>query len=246
MLKFIGLGIHDEKDISIRGLEEARKCDLLYADGYTSRIPEKEKLEAMIGKEVKILTRGEVEETDTLLDQKKDIGFLVGGDPFCATTHIELFLRAMKKGIKIKTIHSSSILSAIAETGLQIYKFGRSTSVARPEKNFRPRSAYDAIAENKKSGLHTLVLLDIRSEEGYLMSAAEAVKILLGLEEEQGKGILTEDTELVAVADLGGESLKKYGKAKQLLEEEIGPKPHAIIVPGKLHFLEKEAIEFFR
>ena len=149
MLKFIGLGIHDEKDISLRGLEEARDCDLLYLDTYTSRVPEKEKLEEVIGKQVKPLTREEIEETSTLLDKEKKIGLLVGGDPLCATTHMEQYLRAATEGIKTKIINSSSIFSAIAETGLQIYKFGRTITIARPEKNFTPTSAYDAIAENR-------------------------------------------------------------------------------------------------
>lgn len=246
MLKFIGLGIHDEKDISLRGLEEARDCDLLYLDTYTSRVPEKEKLEEVIGKQVKPLTREEIEETSTLLDKEKKIGLLVGGDPLCATTHMELYLRAAKEGIKTKIIHSSSIFSAIAETGLQIYKFGRTITIARPEKNFTPTSAYDAIAENRKNGLHTLVLLDIKSEENYMMSASEAIAVLLEIEKKEKKAILTKDTELLALADLGGQAGKRYGKAKDLLDKDPGPKPHALIIPGTLHFLEKEALELFR
>jgi len=246
MLKFIGLGIHDEKDISIRGLEEAKSCDILYADGYTSMIPDKKKIEALIGKEVRVLTREEIEETDILLDLKKDTGFLVGGDPFCATTHMEIYLRAVKKGIKTKIIHSSSIFSAIAETGLQIYKFGKTASVARPEKNFEPQSAYDTIAENKARGLHTLVLLDIKSDEGYFMGAGEAIKVLLSLEKKRGGKAVTKDTEVLAMASLGGASVKKYAKAEDLLEEKIGPKPHTLIIPGNLHFLEKEALELFK
>jgi len=246
MLKFIGLGIYDEKDMSLRGLEEAKKCDALYADGYTSIIPDKKKLEALIGKEVKVLKRQEIEETDILLDAKKDIGFLVGGDPFCATTHIELYMRAAKKGIKTKVIHSSSIFSAIAETGLQIYKFGKTASVARPEKNFEPESAYDVIAENKARGLHTLVLLDIKSEENYFMGAGEAIKILLSIEKKRGGKAVTKDTEVLAIASLGGASIKKYATAGALMEAKIGPKPHALIIPGTLHFLEKDALELFR
>ncbi len=246
MLKFIGLGICDEKDISLRGLEEAKSCDILYADGYTSIIPDKKKLEALIGKEVRVLKREEIEETDLLLDPKKDIGFLVGGDPFCATTHMEIYLRAVKKGIKTKIIHSSSIFSAIAETGLQIYKFGKTESIARPEKNFEPQSAYDTIAENKARGLHTLVLLDIKSDERYFMGAGEAIKVLLSIEKKRGEKATTKATEVLVMASLGGASIKKYAKAGELLDASLGPKPHALIIPGKLHFLEKEALELFR
>ena len=38
MLVFIGLGLFDEKDLTVRALEEARSCDVLYAEFYTSRM----------------------------------------------------------------------------------------------------------------------------------------------------------------------------------------------------------------
>ena len=51
------------------------------------------------------------------------------GDPFCATTHSDLFLRAIKHGIKVKVIHNASIMSAVGITGLQVYLFGPSISI---------------------------------------------------------------------------------------------------------------------
>lgn len=36
MLYLIGLGLWDEKDISLRGLEAVRKCDHVYLEAYTS------------------------------------------------------------------------------------------------------------------------------------------------------------------------------------------------------------------
>jgi diphthine synthase len=36
MLTFIGLGLFDEYDISLKGLEAIRKADLVYAEFYTS------------------------------------------------------------------------------------------------------------------------------------------------------------------------------------------------------------------
>ena len=35
-LYFIGLGLADEKDISVKGLEVVRSCDKLYLESYTS------------------------------------------------------------------------------------------------------------------------------------------------------------------------------------------------------------------
>ena len=40
------------------------------------------------------------------------------GDPFCATTHADIYLRAIKKGIIVEVIHNASIVSAVGCTGL--------------------------------------------------------------------------------------------------------------------------------
>jgi diphthine synthase len=37
-LTFIGLGLYDEKDISLKGLEEIKKCDKVYAEFYTAKL----------------------------------------------------------------------------------------------------------------------------------------------------------------------------------------------------------------
>ena len=50
--------------------------------------------------------------------EDKKIAFLVVGDPFCATTHTDVFLRATKLGIMVEVIHNSSIVNAIGCTGL--------------------------------------------------------------------------------------------------------------------------------
>ena len=51
-LVFIGLGLYDEKDISLRGLEELKEADAVFAEFYTSLMPgfSIQKLEEMIGK----------------------------------------------------------------------------------------------------------------------------------------------------------------------------------------------------
>lgn len=36
MLYIIGLGLGDEKDITLRGLEAVRRCDKVYIEAYTS------------------------------------------------------------------------------------------------------------------------------------------------------------------------------------------------------------------
>ena len=48
--------------------------------------------------------------------------FQVVGDPFGATTHSDLFIRARERGIKTRVVHNSSILNAIGCCGLQVKK----------------------------------------------------------------------------------------------------------------------------
>lgn len=50
----------------------------------------------------------------------EDVALLVVGDPFAATTHTDLILRARNKNIQTKIIHNASIFNAVGCTGLQV------------------------------------------------------------------------------------------------------------------------------
>ena len=251
MLYLIGLGIYDEKDLSLRGLEALKNCSEVYAEFYTNHFSGSlSNLEALTGKKTILLKRGDLEERpqDNVLKNSlhAQVALLVSGDPMVATTHIDLILRAKNLGIPCKIIHSSSIYSAIGETGLQIYKFGKTASLVYPEKNYFPTSPYDILRENQKNGLHTLFLLDIKAEENRFMTVNEAINILLEIEKQKKEGLFSLDTLCVGVARLGGETKIKAEKSSDLLKEDFGKPPQCLIVPGKLHFMEKEALELFK
>ncbi len=142
MLTFIGLGLWDESDVSVKGLEAIRNADVVYAEFYTSRLmgTTLEKMESFYGKPVIVLAREDVEQhpKDNVLKdaQGKNVVFLTGGDAMVATTHVDLRLRAEKMGIRTRIIHGSSISSAVCgATGLQNYRFGKSATIAFPYKN---------------------------------------------------------------------------------------------------------------
>ncbi|MFH1836327.1 MAG: diphthine synthase [Methanobacteriota archaeon] len=242
MLYLIGLGLYDEKDLSLKGLEVLKASDMVYAELYTSFFGgDLGKLEELSVKKITVLSRADVEEHpggNVLKDAKeKTVSFLVCGDPLVATTHADLIVRARKLGIATKIIHSSSIYSAIGESGLQLYKFGKTTTLAYPEQGYKPTSPYEVIAENKKRGLHTLVLLDVKAEEDRYMTVAEGVKLLLG------NGVVSSNIKLVGCARLGEDSKIVYSTAEKLAETDFGGPPHAILVPGELHFMEEEMLE---
>jgi len=252
MLVLIGLGLYDQNDITLRGLEEARGSDRIYAEFYTSFMPGFgiEKLEELVGREVKLLSRGEVE-GEAMVKEAEDsrVSLLVGGDPLISTTHMHLLLEARKRGIGIKVVNNASIVStAPALAGLQNYKFGRSASIVTPEKGFFPLTPYRAVRENLERGLHTMLFLDIRVEgdEVKMMSAREGLKHLLEMEGEEKEGVITPDTTAIVVSQGGAPEFRlSKGSIAELLEKDLGSPPQTIIIPGELHFLEEEYLEVF-
>jgi diphthine synthase len=249
MLVFIGLGLRED-GIPLRGLREAREADTVFAEFYTSLVPglNIERLEREIGKPITILNREMVEghpEEFLKAARRGKVALLVPGDPMVATTHVDLRLRAAKAGIETKVIHSASIASAAPGlAGLQSYRFGPSATVPFPDNpSTRP---YEILAENSRRGLHTLLLLDIRADEGRAMTANEAMEIMLGLEERLRGGAFTPGTLAVVVARAGSEgAVIRADEVGKLREFDFGPPPHVLIVPGKLHFVEAEALKVF-
>ena len=105
--------------------------------------------------------------------------FLVPGDPFIATTHVTLRIDAEKQGIKTRVVHGISIMSAIVSlSGLHNYKFGKTVTVPFAD-NFS-ETPYNVIAQNKKLGLHTLCLLDLRAAENRYLTINEGIKAAVG------------------------------------------------------------------
>jgi diphthine synthase len=239
-LSLISTGIADERDMSVRALEEAKACDTLYAELYTMKLATTlQALSDLIGKPVTLLHRGDLEErSGRLVEEAKTrrVGVLVGGDCLSATTHITLILEARGKGVETRIIHGSSIFSAVAETGLSIYKFGKTVTMPFLEKG--PADAVlRAMAENIAAGLHTLMLLDLDMEKGAYMSVTQA----LGRLTEAGVG---GDTLAVGVARLGHpDALIRAGRITDLAGVDFGEAPHCVVIPGPLHFLEEDALK---
>lgn len=248
MLYLVGLGLYDEKDISINGFDAIKSADVVYAEFYTARLfgGNLKSLERLAGVQINILTREEVEEENLpiKLAEDKDVAFLTAGDPLMATTHSDILMEARKKGIKTVIIHASSILSAAPGiAGLQAYKFGKVTTIPRPEDNYFPHSPYQVIDDNQKMGLHTLVLLDIQAHRNYYMTANDGLQYLLRVEAEREEGLLSGDTLAVVVARAGSkEPLVRADRMGRLLNEDFGGPLHCIIIPGNLHFLEAEGL----
>jgi diphthine synthase len=250
-LVFVGLGLHDEKGISLHGLEETRNADHVFIELYTNFLPHFsiERFEALVNKQVHIISRHDLEEENgTLILNAAEKGktvFLIPGDPFIATTHVALRIEAEKLGIKTRIIHGASVNSAIIGlSGLHNYKFGKTVTVPFPENS--SETPYNVIAQNKKLGLHTLCLLDLKMDEKRFLSVNEAVMLLLEIEQRRKEGIVTPDTVAVGVARAGSMApTLKADYIKELSKHDFGGPPQSLISLGKLHFMEAEALVTF-
>ena len=249
-LVFIGLGLHDEKDISLRGLEEIRNADAIFAEFYTSLMPglSVQKLESLAGKRIMVVSRKILEEEDgkPILEEAKKgkVAFLVPGDPLIATTHVDLRIRAEKQGIKTRVIHGPSIVSAvIGLSGLQNYKYGRSVTIPFPEKGFTYETPYKVIMENRTMGFHTLCYLDIKAEEQRYMTIKEGLQLLLDMEKQKRRHVIMLNTLVLGVARAGSDNpTVKADYVEDVMNHDFGPPPHILVFPAKLHFMEAEAL----
>jgi len=195
-----------------------------------------EELEKIINKKIKNLRREDLENRlEDFVDEARDndIALFVSGDPLVATTHVNMILEAKKRRVPVKIIHNASIYSAIAETGLQIYKFGKTATIAL---SGSLENVKNTITSNRKRGLHTMLLLDLDKEVGLFMKVKDALNLLLK------KKIVKQTSMLISFSRAGGDSEIFYDSVKGLLWRDI-KEPAVIIIPGRLHFAEKEFLE---
>ncbi|UCG68395.1 MAG: diphthine synthase [Thermoplasmata archaeon] len=250
-LVFIGLGLYDERDISIRGLETAKECDVLFAEFYTARLTgtSVSKIEKLIGKRIEVLDRKVFEKGDVIIEaaREKKVGVLVTGDPMTATTHVSLRMRAKGEGIESRIIPGASIItSAPGLLGLHIYKFGKTASLPFPQEGYFPTSPYDIVKKNLENGMHTLILLDIDDHTEKYMRANEGLSLLLDMEEDRKEAVISQRTLVCVLGSVGSERpMVRAGLVKDLLQEDFGEGLHCLIIPGKLHFAEAESLVEF-
>jgi len=236
MLYLIGLGLN-ERGISKEGLNVLRRCRKVYLENYTVDFPyDLEDLH--LDEKIMPLKRGDVESNKLIKEAKgKKIALLVYGSPLFATTHMSLILDAEKQKVRTKIIYSASIFDGIAETGLQLYKFGKIASMPAWRNNYEPTSFLEIVEDNMEIKAHSLILVDI---------SLKFKKALLQLEMALDKQGMKVD-KLIICSRIGAEedSQIKYGTFKELRENDF-KLPICFIIPSELHFLEQEALERFK
>jgi len=245
-LHLIGIGLADQKDITVKGLEIVKKCNEVYIENYTSLLQcSLQDLAKYYGKEITIADRRTTEQGDErIIEQarQEDVAFLVIGDPLSATTHIQLYKLAKEKGVEVQVIGNASVLTAIGITGLELYKFGKVTSIPFIKDHPNLETPYNVIKEN--GDLHTLCLLDIQPPK--FMTVSEALGIIFNIENKKKENVISEDTLVIGCARLGtADFVVKSGPLKEIREFDFGAPPHCIIIPGQMHFVEKEMVDSY-
>ena len=246
MLWFVGLGISGTRSIPIEVIKIIQEADFVYLEAFTSPISKQheDEIKNMVNGSFKIAKRWLVEDGQEILNASKSstVVLLSYGDPYVATTHIELRTRAKLENIKTSTIHSASVItSMIGEAGLQFYKVGRVVTIMNEKKS--TITPYTVIFKNLAQGLHSVILLEYNHDENYFLDPKDAISNLLDVEKEQKRSVLNYDTFAIIASRIGFDTQKIIsGKFSNLLKVDFGEPPHSIIITGKLHFTESDAI----
>ena len=246
-LYLIGLGLGNEKDISVKGLEIVKRCDLVYLENYTSLLQcSNHELAKFYNREIILADRKTTENGDEKIVEEarnQEVAFLVIGDPFSATTHVDLLKLAKEKNVDVKVLNNASVLTAVGITGLQLYKFGKTTSIPFLDDFPQLETPYHVIKQNRESGMHTLCLLDIKSDQNRFMTVSQAIEVLEDIEQRLGEGLVKDDLFVIGCSRLGTDkAIIKAGKLKKIKEIDYGDAPHCLIIPGNMHFVEEEMI----
>ena len=247
MLWFIGLGVSGISELSNNTISIIKNAEIVYLESFTSPISEDEKIQLKnisTGK-FKVAKRWLVEDGNEILDnaKEKETVLISYGDPYIATTHLELKTRAIQDNIETKTIHSSSIISSlIGEAGLHYYKVGKVLTIMDDPKSII--TSYNTIFDNLLNRIHSVVLLEYNEDKSFFLEPQNALSMLLDCEERQKRKIISSETFGIVASRIGKNDQRIIsGNIGNLIKNKFGEPPHSIIIPGKLHFTESDAVK---
>lgn len=242
----MGLGIFGPDSISLETQKLLKQADVVYLEHFTSPISKSElnKIKKLVKRKFIVAKRWMVEDGQEILKnaKKKKVVLLSYGDPYIATTHIELRTRAILEKIKTKTIHAaSSITAIIGECGLHYYKVGKIVTIMKDFKTMT--TTYSTIYENTLSGNHTVLLLEYNQDKQFFLEPNDALSALVTADKEQKRKIIGTSTFVIVASRIGYKNQAVVaGKISSLKKINYGKPPHTIIIPGRFHFTELDAL----
>lgn len=247
MLWFIGIGVSGADSISIEAQKVLQKADIVYLEQFTSPIgkSDEKKLAKLTKGEFKIAKRWLVEDGKEILKnaKKKKVVLMSYGDPYIATTHIELRTRAIQEKTKTHTIHAaSSLTSMIGECGLHHYKIGRVATIMDDAKTVI--TPYWIIYKNLIEGNHTILLLEYNQDRNFFLEPIDALNFLIETEKGQKRKVFSTSSFAIVASRIGFKTQSIIaGKVSSLKKQDFGKPPHTIIIPGRMHFTESDALK---
>jgi diphthine synthase len=247
MLWFIGLGISGSRSIPIEAKDVLSKADVVYLEQFTSPIgkTELQKIKKMIKGEIRQGKRWLVEDGNEILKVAKTrkVVLLTYGDPYVATTHLELRTRAIQEKIKTYSIHaSSSLTSMIGECGLHFYKVGRIATIMNEAKSLV--TPYYIIYKNIIEGNHTVLLLEYNQDLNFFLDPKDALNGLIDIEKGQRRNVVDLSTFVIIASRIGFKDQSIIaGKISSLKKIDFGKPPHTIIITGRFHFTESDSLK---
>ena len=259
MLWLVGTGISARlESIPKSGAEAISGADIVYMEQFTSPAPQEGGAVAAIqdiapkGCAIRDAKRWMVEDGGQILGdaESMNVVLLSYGDPLVATTHTELLCRAANMGIETRVIHAASApASIVGECGLHHYKVGRMATIMRDAKSMT--TPYYTIYKNATESCHTLLLLEYDyegSENGdgrsFFLEPADALSGLLKTEEGQRRNVICGDTLAIVASRIGldDQHITAAKISSLIARGRFGMPPHSIIIPGRLHFTESDAL----
>ncbi len=253
-LAFVGLGLGDERGLSARAWDVLRAAEEVFAEEYTAVAPDGtlDRVSAELHRRVQPLDRSLLESERPILDaldRSARVALIVVGDPFAATTHVALRLAVERAGhdldVRAERERPHCRGGVPRAHALPVRPNGILPISRRPASPRAPR--WNRIAGNRERGLHTLVLLDLRPEEGRFLTANEALALL---REKDPEGVVVPENAPIAVAARVGRE-RRGGLVRPARgarhRVDFGPPMHVVIVPApELHFEEIAALARYR
>jgi diphthine synthase len=132
----------------------------------------------------------------------------------------------------------------IGECGLHFYKVGKIATIMSEMKSLT--YPYYVIYKNIVEDNHTVLLLEYNQNKDFFLDPKDALKGLLETEEGQGRKVLTESSYVIVASRIGFKDQSIVsGKISSLAKIDFGKPPHTVIIPGRLHFTESDALKLF-
>ena len=246
-LWFVGAGLGGVHSLSEQAKNAIMESDAVFVEQFTSPtgIEFFKEIEKLSPGKVHAVKRWIVEDGGRILNAAKEgtASLVSWGDSYAATTHIELRVRAASSGIKTHTVHGASALTAmVGECGLHQYKVGKTVTIM--DGAIKYDTAYYTIYGNMVHGSHTILLLEYNQDKDYFLNPVKAFEILRDAENGQRRKAAADEIFCIVASRIGAKDQKIIaGKISTLIGIEFGEPPHAIIIPGSMHFTESDALK---